>query len=279
MIKRRGFLFGVAALASVPLLGGLGVSPVEAFEGEFLKRFIGGMDPEKLSTNILRFYNGSVANVDGTKIYTIDGNHLDVSMVTTGLNGRDPAYPLVNGSYWAPIVVADNDTDVISIIMSGGGGWSEITLPTNHHFVRKLPFGFVYNSAWDGIPNFHLSYWPKPHIRLTDAQDAAPWLPLYAGAANDWTDVSLAGWMPDAARVAHVIASVRYIDGSAGSAYLRSYNGQTTGINVGSVSPGSPFSFLSTHIRVDSLRKLQYKCTGNARLYLQFIGYDMTEPS
>ncbi|WP_316358965.1 hypothetical protein [Devosia sp.] len=244
-----------------------------------LKRFIGGMDPEKMSTNVLRFYNGCCANVDGNKIYKIAGNNLDVDLTTTGVNGRDPAYPLVNGSYWAPIVIGRNSDDEPAIVMTGGGGWSEITLPSGYHFVRKLPFGFVYNSAWDGIPNFHLSYWPKPHIRFTDAQDSSPWIALNAGTASTWTDIAMAGWLPDAARVVHVIASARYIDGSAGSAYLRSHAGQPTGINVGSVSPSSLYSFVATHIRVDSLRKLQYKCTGNARLYLQVIGYDMTEPS
>jgi len=244
-----------------------------------LKRFIGGMDPEKMSTNILRFYNGCCANVDGNKIYSITGNHLDVDLTTTGVNGRDPAYALTSGSYWAPIVIARNDNDELAITMSGGGGWSEITLPAGYHFVRKLPFGFVYNPNWDGIPNFHLSYWPKPHIRFTDAQDASPWIALYNGQSTSWTDVPMAPWLPDAARMVHLIASARYIDGSAGSCYLRSYDGQTTGINVGSVSPSGPYSFCSTHIRVDSLRKLQYKCIGNARLTLQVVGYDMTEPS
>lgn len=244
-----------------------------------LKRFIGGMDPEKLSTNVLRFYNGCCANVDGNKIYSIAGNHLDVTMTNTGVNGRDAQYALVNGSYWSPIVIARDSDDELAITMSSGGGWSEITLPTGYHFVRKLPFSFVYSSYWDGIPNFHLSYWPKPHIRFTDAQDAAPWVALANGQASSWTNVDMAPWLPDAARVVHLIAGARYIDGSAGSAYLRSYDAQTTGINVGSVSPGSPFAGLSTHIRVDSLRRLQYKCTGNARLYLQVIGYDMTEPS
>lgn len=243
-----------------------------------MRRYLAGLDPEKVSNNVLRLYNGSVADTTGETIYDLTP-HLDIDISTTGVNGRDPLYALTNGSDWFPIMIADNATNELACIMTRGRGWSEITLPSGYHFVRKLPFGFVYNSAWGGIPNFSLSFWPKPHIRLTDAQDTAPWIPLYAGTANSWTAVDLTGYMPDNARVAYVIASVRYIDGSAGSAYIRSYNAQSTGINVGSVSPGSPYSFIETHLRVDSLRKIQYKCTGNARLYLQFIGYDMTEPS
>lgn len=242
-----------------------------------MRRFIGGMDPEKLSTNVLRLCNGACANTTGDKIYEI-ATRLDIDISEVGVNGRDPQYPLTTGSFWAPIIIARDDNDEVACILTSGTGWSGITLPEGYHFVRKLPFGFVYNANWDGIPNFHLSHWPKPHVRLTDAQDGNPWLPLNLGAANTWSYVSLADYMPDAARMAYVIASMRYIDGQAGSAYLRSHAGQTTGVKVGSVSPGSPFGGMPIHIRVDSLRRLQYKCTGDARLSLQFIGYDMTEP-
>ena len=95
-----------------------------------------------------------------------------------------------------------------------------------------------------------------------------------------WKIVSLSNWIPDNARLAHLITEVR--DGGlgvAGSCYVRSYGGQPTGILVGSTSPSAPFSFLSLEIRTNSDRNIEYRCTTGSRLWIQVRGYSMTEPS
>src|SRR6188508_3673714 len=102
-----------------------------------MSRYLAGMEPEKLSTNVLKIMAGSVANTTGDKIYELTSPiNLDISAV--GVNGRDPLYALTQNSDWSVILLGNDLDDSVSGILTRGRGWSEITCPDGYHFVRKL---------------------------------------------------------------------------------------------------------------------------------------------
>lgn len=241
---------------------------------------ISGLQPDKISTNVLRLYEGQVSHWDGSLEAILSPlNHYDINMATVGAGGLDEGSP-VSGYDYFPYILSRQSDGAFGAVLSHHKYLGDVVAPSGWSVIRKLRFGFSYNTSWDGIPNFHVAHWPHPTIRYTDAEYSSLWMPLNGGTASSFTAVDLSPYLPDNARMAHILAEVRYNSGSAGSGYLRSYNGQSTGILIGSASPGSPFpGQVYLPIRVDSLRHLEYKCTGNVAMYIQVLGYDMTEPS
>lgn len=249
-----------------------------------------GLQVDKYGTNILRIYDGFAFNADGTK-QVINPGRYNIDMLSTGVGGLDRGYPASDRQYNVYIVRGETDDAFGAMISAakyagpnvppGGNPDDYVQYPAGWVFHKKLQFGFVWSTAWDGIPDFHVSHWPMPFVRLTGAGYGAPWMALAnAQTGGAWQDIDFSRFMPDNARIAYLGVEARYVDGSAGSVYLRSWSGQTVPILAGSASPGSPFpgvAFLK--MRVDSLRKVQLQTTGNARAYVQFLGYDMTEPA
>lgn len=239
---------------------------------------IDGLQPDKLSTNVLRLYEGHCCNATGTRQVVNPGAY-DIDMLVNGVGGLDTGSP-ASGQNYHVYVLRDAFTGAFGAMLSAALFYGDVVVPFGWEMVRKLRFGFVWSTAWDGIPNFHVAHWPHPHVRLTDSELSSKWMPLGNAQATDWALADLSRFMPDNARVAHLMVQTRFISDTAGSAYLRSHGGQSTGILVGSVSPGSPFAGPTyVTIRVDSHRKIGYKTTGGAGLWVQFLGYDMTEPS
>ncbi len=252
-----------------------------------MPRLLHGMEPDKLSTNVLNINgDGYWADAAGTDFFIYQQSLqglLQVDLTRLGLNGRDAGtLPNSVGDWYIYLLGDPGNTQSTAAVASRSityGGVDLSNIPSNLTRMRKLPFGFIYNPAWDGIPNFHIPV-SGSFFTYTDSEYAAPWIALANGTAQSWTDVDLSNYIPDNARVAYIKTEVR--DGginAGGSGYLRSYQGQTTGVIAGSSTPAMSSSFSNHFIRVDSLRKLQYKVTGGSSLFITVLGYHMTEPS
>lgn len=234
-----------------------------------------GLEPDKLSANVLRISGGSCFDYYGSYEFKFpQGGDIDLTKI--GLWGIDK--PVKTGDLCVYVIRnAAGDSGMIASQEKFAG---DVACPAGFFVYRKLPFGVVYNPAWDGIPNFHLAGWPRPDVRLTDSEYSGKWTAVANGNAAEWADADVSGWVPDNARIALLMLESRYVSGTAGSSYVRSHGGQSTGLLVGSVSPGSPFQFTCVPLRVDSLRRFQYKTTGTGcRLNAYVLGYSMTEPA
>lgn len=251
-----------------------------------LIRFLHGMEPDKYDTNKLNINGeGCWADAEGLNIwnYRVPVNGaIQIDMMTVGLNGRDQGPEPANGTDWYLYLCANPDTGHQGAVLSRGKFY-DIAIPDGYTSLRKLPFGFVYNSGWDGIPNFHFpAFGWSGLITFTDASYISAFTPLVKAQASQWTDLDLSGYIPDNARMAWVGTEVRAKQAQDGSAYIRSYVGQgEDGFLCGSVSGAfvSLSSFDHHFIRVTSDRHIQYRTTGGASLILNVEGYVMTEPS
>jgi hypothetical protein len=267
----------------------IALAPMTAAALDVMPGLMTGLQPDKYATNVLRLYPGMAYSADGLH-RVVNSTRYDIDMLgPNGCGGLDIGSPASGKQYNVYILRNTTDPTEFCAVLSnakfagpGGSPPDYLTYPSaDYVFVRKLQFGFVWSTLWDGIPDFHVSHWPSPSVRLTQAGYGSPWMPVYgAQTFGAWQDVDLSGYMPDNARMAYVGVEARYVDGSAGSVYVRSWSGQTVPLLTGSASPGSPFPGVTTlRIRVDSLLKIQVQTTGNARAYIQFLGYEMTEPA
>lgn len=240
-----------------------------------------GLKPEKLESDKFIVSRGWCASLDGARVVRFPGDTI-VDLTTIGLNGRDR--PAAEGRDEFIYVIENQDTGEAGFIVSPsrfyGPGSESVIYPTGFVPVRKLMFGVKYKSAHGGIPNYHIAHWPMPRIRLTDAEDSPVWRPIHEySSGSAWVPVDLSPYMPDNARMALLSINIT-ATGSAGSAYIRSHGGQSYGIKVASVNPGVLPAFATMwEIRPDSLRKIQVKTIGGARMSIVVIGYDMTEYS
>lgn len=240
-------------------------------------RGIVGLDPEKVTTNLLRLYPGACGNSNGTDVIGTSTS-VDIDLSTTGANGLDTG-TVTNGVDYHVYVLKKDSDGTMSAVVSDSITYGGVTVPTGYTLFRKLPFGFVYHSTnWDGIPAFHLSAWPKPFIRLTDSEEGSAWRALNSGTATTFTNIDLTPWLPDNARMAYIFCRVS-ATGTNGMAQVRVSGAQTFGLTVGSAIAGAENKYLTLHQRVTSTRDFQYKVTGGASLSVFVLGYWMTEPS
>lgn len=238
-----------------------------------LRRNLNGLEPDKLSSNCLRILDGSFYDSVNNACVSFTTRN-EINLNNTGLLGLDTGSPS-NGELYVYIVSNGSD---YSFVASKEKFQSDVVCPVGFSVVRKLPWGVMYNTAWGGIPNFHLTHWPRPMLTLTDSEATSKWAALGAGNATEWTTVDLSKWVPDNARLVHITCQVRGTSG-AGSAYLRSHGGQEIGQLVGSVGAGG-YNTQTVMIRVDSLRRLQYRVnSSNVQLYIYVLGYSMSEPA
>lgn len=245
------------------------------------------MEPDKFSTNVLNINgDGTWADSDGINIFAYRQAYqglLQIDFTRLGVNGRDTGSAPNSVGQWHVYLLGDpTNLGYTAAVLSQSITYSGVDrthIPSNLSCMRKLPFGFIYNPAWDGIPNFHIPA-NGGLITFTDSEYAAPWIALSSGISSAWATVDLSGYIPDNARMAYIKTEVRDRGiGSAGSAYLRSHGGQSTGALAGSSAPGNPASFCNHVIRIDSLRHLSYKVAGGSMLFITVLGYLMTEPS
>jgi hypothetical protein len=240
-------------------------------------RGLSGLEPEKSATNTLLINPGSCANSNGSALYSTS-SQISIDLTTTGVNALDTG-TITDGVDYFVYLIAPNRGTTLAAVVSASQTYGGVTLPTGYQNVRKLPFGFVYNAAWGGIPDFHLTFWPKPFIRLTGAEETSTWRALNSGTATTFTDVDLSGFMPDNARVAYIGCRAETPSAATpGFAAIRVLSSQTSGWSVG--NPPAGFDTYSTlWQRVTSVRKLQYKVTNGTKLSIFVLGYGMTEAS
>jgi hypothetical protein len=243
-----------------------------------LPGLIFGLQPEKLTTDILRIFPGTCATADGREILSA-AKAMDIDIRRVGSLGRDRSEPLANGRDYFIYLIRKATTRELSAVVSSAITYGQVHVPDGYRMVRKLRFGFVYNERWDGVPNFHLAHWPAPLVTFTDFSDNAKWDALTDGADSAFTSISLREFLPDNARLARVQAIVTG-GATGGKAFVRSYGGQANGLLAGFVGPGREGASIQVFdIRVSSARWLEYRVTGDARLTLKIMGYSMTEPS
>jgi hypothetical protein len=241
-------------------------------------RFISGLEPVKLFPNVIRFSQGSITDFDGNNRYDFIGNS-DVDLTTNGLWGLDTGTVSDGSGIYFYVITDGTDTGIMASKSTTQGG---VVYPSGFSFVRKLQFGFIYNSAWGGIPYFFCAHWPTPFMRFTSAESTAAWCALSAGDQTSWTDIDLSPWLPDNARMALVQLELRYSGtGGDASTYVRSDSsvGASTGLLVGTIGPANTRNASPQWIRVTSSLKFQYKNNAApARLYVYVLGYQIDDP-
>jgi hypothetical protein len=241
------------------------------------RRLLAGFDPDKLSGNVLRLHPGVAANAGGSDLLRSNGP-IDIDVSRTGTGGLDNGQPVSGENYFVYLIGRDG---AASAVISRSISYSGVATPPGWTLWRKLPFGFVYNTVWGGIPSFHCSYWPgRPAVRLTDAEYSIIWMVTANLQSDEFKTVDCSGFLPDNARVGLFQFETRAAEGGqAGSAYVRSYPGQIAGVLVGFVNPSAPICLQTLSLRVTSRRQIEARTAGDARLNIYCLGYDMTEPS
>ncbi len=244
-------------------------------------RGLAGLEPEKLSGNVLRIQPGSTVNASGTDLLSSTAP-IDIDLTTNGALGADTGAP-ANGQDWFVFILKNNTNGTMSAIASQSITYGGVVVPSGYSVFRKLPWGFVYRTTagWGaqvGIPDFHLTSWPKPLTTYTAFELASPFLNLSNGLATAFTDINLSSWVPDNARLVRLFCQTEY-NSAAGTAYLRTYGTQDVGIAVGAVHEASAVETTAIDLRVSSTRRIQYRVTGGARLDVGITGYYQTEPS
>lgn len=257
---------------------------------DFMPGLLTGLQPDKLSTNVLRLMPGMAYSKTGEE-RVVSSIRYEIDMGTNGVGGLDVGVPTNGRDYFVYILMRESDGAFGAMISHGkfagpivppGGDPSDyVVYPSGWKFIKKLQFGFVYREGWDGIPDFHVSHWPMYSVRLTQAGYGSPWTWMAARdrtTGGAWEDLEFSRWLPDNARLVRLIVEARSGGGAAGSVYLKSYTGHVVPLWVGACSPGNG-NMASVDIRVDSLLKLLLQTTGDARAFIQVVGYDMTEPA
>jgi hypothetical protein len=204
---------------------------------------------------------------------------LEIDITRVGPNGLDRGSPADGEDYFVYLISEDATARVAGLI-SSSIAYGGVAVPQGYRLGRKLPFGFVYSSRWDGIPAFHISYWPgRPKIELTEAEDSAVWAVTIGFASEVWADVDFSAHVPDNARVVTARFEISHQGSGVGSAFVRSVGSQAIGRRVGSSIAGGAPHVETFSIRITSDRKLQARVTRGAKLNIFVVGYDMTEPS
>lgn len=240
-------------------------------------RMLSGMEPDKFSTNILHLNPGSASDFYGTTTIHFNSDYT-IDLTTVGPGGLDTG-SVSNGEYYVYLLQKTSDLSGAAVV-SRSRLQGDVVVPPGYTWIRKLPWGFVYNTAWDGIPNFLIAHWPMPLVRFTDAQYQAPWMACVVASCRSqtWTTVDLTGYLPDTARAAMLATEVREMGTTACSGYVSS-TGHDTGLFVGSASPNQPSSVMSLTIRVTSDRRLFYYVSPGCGLGIEVLGYLMSDPS
>jgi hypothetical protein len=243
-----------------------------------VRRYLAGIEPEKLTDTVLRLHEGSFATVGGDKFPPVTvhevSDPIDIDMENVGVNGLDAGSPLYDNDYF-PYLLIHDATGEVGACLSRSLTYGGVVCPVGWTVARKLPFGFCYRSAgsWAGIPDFHLSgASAKPTVWLTNAAGNASHRALLDGVSTVGSTVSLRAFMPDNARLASLWWRCKQGPGQLGSAYL-----YTPGPYAGPPLPSNCGG--QRTIRTNSTRDVCFKTAGDVELSIWLEGYDMTEPS
>lgn len=237
-------------------------------------RLLHGLEPEVIDGYTLQLHAGHFA--DSTGCHVIDVRRpLRINLKAVGLGGMDEAAPRPGRHYF--IYLVTTRTGQTGAVVSSRIAVSEFNSGGRFATVRKLPWGFVFTEG--GVPAVHLSYWPKPFTRYTEAASTPEWAVLQGGAESEWTRVNVARLVPDNARMAYLMIEVRHLGGPGSAAgFVRVLGSQGDGLMVGRVSGGNS-SVLTLHQRITSTGDFFYRVEPGAVMYVHILGYSNTEPS
>ena len=246
-------------------------------------RALFGFEPERVDANTLNLSPGSATDIrtsnyvimESTSTLTVDVRE-QVGDVVNGVvqNGVD-VKPIVVGQSYFIYIVKNLDIGKVGVVVSSQASYTGLKaniVGSGYTIFRKLPFGFVYGV--NGIPAFHLSGWPLPFTRYTDASDDVAWEVLSNGGQTNFSSFSLSELLPDNARMAYLLCKV---SGGVGSGYLRSSGSGGSGVPIGYNGFTGGASYMTVFMRVTSVRSLSYKITGGAQLSIFVLGYMQTE--
>lgn len=237
---------------------------------------LSGLEPERLSSTVLRIFPGfcSDGGLNPSEYIELNSSY-DIDRTTSGLGGVDNGTYDPNVDYFV-YMLKNPTTGDVGAVLSQEISVSSVTKPAGYTLIRKLPWGYI--SIGGGIPSFHLSYWPLPFTRYTDAEEAAQWRVLSLGTSTTFTTFDLSGLVPDNARMVYLMCRVDRTS-SGGRAWLRTTGAQDTGVGAGAVPDvigAQTYTYL--HIRVTSLRELSYRVDDSGlRLSVYVMGYSQTE--
>ncbi len=236
-----------------------------------MRRHLSGLEPERVSNTVLRLHPGSCSDASGNKDYESNAA-IDIDLTHVGAGGLDTGAPQSNQDYFVYLVA--NGNGKLGAVCSAALAYGGVVVPAGHTLVRKLPFGFVYrlSGTWQGIPAFHLCYWPKPYVHYSFASMAPAFCVLASGSRPAWTAVKTNSFVPDNARLIRVLTKVQQAGGISGIAFVRTA-APAEGINLGGTG------LLTLDLRTTSNYEIEYKVTNGARLSIWALGYSMTEPS
>lgn len=234
-----------------------------------MKNVIAGLKPERQDGSTIKILRGSCWCLDTCAMYEQPG---EVLVPVTGFANGSEVY------VWLIRDVAGNVVPVVNSARFQG----DVPLPEGCKLVRKLPFGCMFNSAWGGLPAWHIAHWPLPEVTFTESEDNSLWQACSGLDTGDaWKEISLAKWIPDNARMALVVPEVTMKSGGtrAGSAYWRSVGACANGEKLGSANPSFGVVGGERTVRVTSTRTIFVKTTGDAAISVRVKGYQQTEAS
>ncbi|MPY87052.1 MAG: hypothetical protein GEU99_03940 [Luteitalea sp.] len=246
-----------------------------------LVKFIGGLEPEKLSNTELKIFPGFTTDSAGNNLIKFPAQTI-VNLTTQGCNGLDHSGGPVEGASYQLYTAYNPTTGEACFLLSQSITYGGVIYPPGFQAHKKPRFAYRHRAAWGGIPDFHLSHWPgSPSIRLTGAEADSPYRIAQDLQTSDaWVQVDALPILPDAARMAWVGVQIDN-SGSAGTCYLRTMASQSVGIPVGATTPlNVTYPGSMWKLRVTSTGKFFARTTGGCRFKsIYILGYDMTEPS
>lgn len=211
--------------------------------------------------------DGSASNANDTDFQSSYGN-IEMDIRNVGLNGLDVGTP-VDGEDYFIYLIKETTTNELEAVFSKQISMSLVVVPTGYVMFRKLNWGFVFDVArWGGIIPHHISI-DNNEVVFTSPENTPAYSPCYNFVGLGWTAIDLSAWMPDNARLAKLLFTVKSNSGSGSVKY------KVMGVNGLEIFQGSCVLDLVTR----SNHVIYVKTIGDAVLDLTQLGYTMTEAS
>lgn len=252
-----------------------------------------GLNAGSYDESRLYFNPGTFTSSDGTRVLNFTTPIMvDVGTVGVQNGGAPVGYSewlggMAEGSPSSPVglsfysIQKDDDPTAIAILASSYIFYGDVAphIPAGWTLIRKMHFSVVYDvgrgTHWNGFPDFFTDI-DNSFTIFSKAGDSTEFQALGVGAATSFTPVSLTDWLTDGARTALIYYKISPT-GSAGTGYLRP-PGQGDGFAVGEVGAANTI-YGFAWMKVDSIRNLEYKISGGARMNIFVQGYKFDDPT
>ncbi len=253
-----------------------------------------GLNAGSYDSNRMYFNPGTFADSTGdTFAMTTHPQIVDVN--TTGINVAgsppDASYSTIIGgmaegapsspsdlSFYACTRNSDNAVAFLASSFTTYGGVAPY-VPSGWTVKRKMHFSCIYATGrganWNGLPDFFQEIDNSKTV-LTGSDSTSNYQILNAGSSGVFVSASAATFFGDAARFVILFCKTTSA-GTPGTSYLR-VPGVGSGFEVGEVTATST-DYKVVPYKLDSVRNIEYKITGGARLSLYAMAYTFDEPT